>query len=121
MARRRLSWLLIDQALEFGSVFVGDLVHEFGGKAGELRLDIFRGFRLDAVGVRVGVEERRQLHLVDRLPERLPARVPHRLLGAALARYRICITLVVLLTRYSRAGCSANMIKPQEELASCQN
>src|SRR5262249_38078212 len=43
----------VDQAVEFAGVLAGDLVHNIRCKAGELLLDIFRGFRPDAVGVRV--------------------------------------------------------------------
>jgi hypothetical protein len=42
------------QPVELAGVLAGDLVHDFGRKAGELLLDVFRGFRPDAVGVRVG-------------------------------------------------------------------
>ena len=38
----------VDQAVEFGGVFAGDLVHDFGREAGELLLDVFRGFWPDA-------------------------------------------------------------------------
>jgi hypothetical protein len=49
-AGRRLA--LQQQPDEFG--LAGDLVHDFGRKADELLLDVFRIFRPDAVGVRVG-------------------------------------------------------------------
>jgi len=46
--RRRSLRLLIDQPVEFGGVLAGDFVHDFGREAGELLLDVFRGFGPDA-------------------------------------------------------------------------
>ena len=46
-------WLLVDQPVEFAGVLAGDLVHDIGREAGELLLDVFRGFRPHPVGVRV--------------------------------------------------------------------
>jgi len=31
----------VDQPVEFGGVLAGDFVHDFGGEAGELLLDVF--------------------------------------------------------------------------------
>src|SRR4051794_13737187 len=43
----------VDQPVEFAGVLARDLVHDLGREAGELLLDVFRGFRPHAVGVRV--------------------------------------------------------------------
>src|ERR1700730_3375956 len=51
--RRRSLWLSVDQPVKLAGVLAGDLVHDFGREAGELLLDVFRGFRPHGVGVRV--------------------------------------------------------------------
>src|ERR1700730_13888231 len=51
--RRRSLRLSVDQPVEFARVLAGDFVHDFGREAGELLLDVFRGFRPHSVGVRV--------------------------------------------------------------------
>jgi hypothetical protein len=53
LGRRRMLGLLVDQTVKFGGVLACDLVHDFGREAGEPLLDVFRGFRPHAVGVRV--------------------------------------------------------------------
>src|SRR5438132_13293104 len=43
----------VDQAVELAGVLAGDLVNDVGREAGELLLDVFRGFRPHPVGMRV--------------------------------------------------------------------
>src|SRR5438067_1719233 len=43
----------VDQAVKFGRVLASDLVNDVGRPARELLLDVFRGFRPHAVGVRI--------------------------------------------------------------------
>jgi hypothetical protein len=60
---------LVDEPVELGGVLAGDLVHDFRGEAGELLLDVFRGFGPDAVGVRVvrALHHRLDADIVDEL------------------------------------------------------